>query len=567
MRATVRSQQGSAVLLAVMAMLVMGVLSVSFWLLADVESRAGVSHEQLAQAEAAADAGLEHGGDLVRAAATASGGFTDWLNGVRATHMLIAGGTLNGATYWARIDNDCPPAVPSAIREGADRSPAPVCNRETDANGVAVITAWAVAGAGRSRARVIVTVDSPWQHVCARARPDDGPHCNEPGDGNGTPAVSPSDPNDPNGPQGYADLPRPYLGCSRVAAGLHKAAGVTDAEQHARCYPPLGAWQGVYAYPYPTGPGPRMVMMGGLPGPAGGFPRSCHDEPAGGNGNRYFGHFDCAVTTYCRPAEGDVCPAGATRVGCLRGPLFAARFGGLPDTRVVPGHPNQVASNNPIGTRWVEYDPAAGTCSGGHTGMVWTGPATFNTDVGSPTKQLDVYVMGHWGQGSNLKFYGTLAVEGTTAGGPVFSVGNGATAELWSGPSTAAAAGWGFSRTYGYPLVAVVYNPALPPPTIQPTYGPQPLTADFGTGTPRIHGIIYSGGRVQFGPLTLDGSVVAFEIQTRGGASYTYNATYGDDTPPSGFPPGAGNRVSVIRKSFVACSGYNDDSGGPTPCN
>jgi hypothetical protein len=227
-----------------------------------------------------------------------------------------------------------------------------------------------------------------------------------------------------------------------------------------------------------------MVMMGGLPGLAGGFPRSCHDEPAGGNGNRYFGHFDCA--------EGHVCPVGATRVGCLRGPLFAARFGGLPDTRVVPGHPNQVASNNPIGTRWVEYDPAAGTCTGGHTGMVWTGPASFGTDVGSPTKQLDVYVMGNWGQGSDRKFYGTLAVEGTIAGGPVFSLGNGASAQLWSGPSTAAAAGWGFSRTYGYPLVAVVYNPVLAPPTIQPTYGPQPLTADFGPGNAQIHGIIAS---------------------------------------------------------------------------
>jgi hypothetical protein len=310
-----------------------------------------------------------------------------------------------------------------------------------------------------------------------------------------------------------------------------------------------------------------MVMMGGLPGPAGSFPRSCHDEPAGGNGNRYFGHFDCAVTTYCRPAEGDVCPAGITRIGCLRGPLFAARFGGLPDTRVVAGHPNQVAFNDPIGTRWVEYDPAAGTCIGGHSGMVWTGSASFGTDVGSPAKQLDVYVMGHWSQGSNLKFYGTLAVEGPIAGGPALSVGGGAGNQLWSGPSTAASPGWGPGRTYGYPLVAVVYNPLLPPPTVQPVYAPQPLIADFGTGNAQVHGVVYSGGHVRLGRLTLDGGVVAFGVETGGAASSTYNPAYGDDTPPSSFPLRAGSQVAVVRKSIVACSSYHDDSGGPTPCD
>jgi hypothetical protein len=60
---------------------------------------------------------------------------------------------------------------------------------------------------------------------------------------------------------------------------------------------------------------------------------------------------------------------------------------------------------------------------------------------------------------------------------------------------------------------------------------------------------------------------VAFEVLTQSAASYGYNPTYGDGTPPSSFPPGARNRVSPIRKSFVACGSYNDDSGGPTPCS
>src|SRR5262249_40666633 len=166
-RTTVMNQRGSAILLAVLGMLVMGVLSTSFWLLADLESRVGVGYGQLAQAEAAAEAGLERARDLVRAAATAPGGVTGRPNGGRAGHLRAAGETPGGARYWARIDNDCPPAMPAAIREGADRSPAPACTQTADTNDIAVITAWAVAGAGRARARAAVAVDNPWRRVCS----------------------------------------------------------------------------------------------------------------------------------------------------------------------------------------------------------------------------------------------------------------------------------------------------------------------------------------------------------------------------------------------------------------
>ena len=57
------------------------------------------------------------------------------------------------------------------------------------------------------------------------------------------------------------------------------------------------------------------------------------------------------------------------------------------------------------------------------------------------------------------------------------------------------------------------------------------------------------------------------EIQTQGSATYTYNRWYGNNTPPSGFPLGANDQVVIIRKSFLVCTNFNDDTGGPTPCS
>jgi hypothetical protein len=111
----------------------------------------------------------------------------------------------------------------------------------------------------------------------------------------------------------------------------------------------------------------------------------------------------------------------------------------------------------------------------------------------------------------------------------------------------------------------VVYNPSLPPPTIEP-YAPQSLVADLGGGG-RIRGVIYSGGHVRLPTVSLDGGVVAFEIQTTGRATLAYSATYGSQTPPAGFPPGAGHRVAILRKSFVECASYHDETAGPTPCS
>jgi Tfp pilus assembly protein PilX len=536
MNTRVRSEGGSALILAVMAMLILGVLGVSFALLADIESRVGVSYKQQAQAEALAEGALERARDAVRTAPTAPDGFTNWLNGTTANHMLFAGQGAGSGQYWARIDNDCAPAVVVAIQES------PACTNVLDTNEVAVITAWAVAGSGRSRLRAIVGVDNPWKHVCSDALPDNNGLCNDPGNRNGNPSVSPADPGDPNGPRGYPGLPMPMLGCSRIDTQVHRGA-VPLATQTLGC----ANFPQMYTSPYPVAYNvpPRFVVMGEDPAVIAGA-KKCNIDP-GNAATYYFGYFDCALSTSCDPALGHVCLNGALRKACVR----------AADTRVIVGHPN--------------YDPAhyvAAPC-GADTGMVFIGDTTFNTTVGSQTKQFDTYIHnGNWSQGNNRQFYGTLVVETNGAGGVQFAVGNGAATELWAGANaTPPPAGWAAPMTYGFPIVALVYDPAAPPPTIQPTYLPQTYVADFGSNNTQIHGMIYSGGHVQFNPLSLDGTVVAFEIQTQGSASYNYNRWYGNNTPPAGFPLGSGNEVVIIRKSFVVCTNFNDDTGGPTLCS
>ena len=621
MATVVRGERGSALMLAVIAMLVMGVLSVSFALLADMETKIGVSYKQQAAAEALAEAGLERARDFVRTAPSAPGGFTNWFNGTSASHNLFSNVPLVGGTYSARLDNDCFAAntVPTYIEEKAHPPGATPCDNVTDYNETAVITAWSQAGNGRARVRAIVAVDNPWKHVCSDAKADNNGYCNDPGNRNGNPTVSPADPNDPNGPSAYNNLPRPTLGCSRIAPELHRGPYLA-AIQTAQC---KVTFPGMYTYPYPVAFNvvPRFVLMGDDPA-TNPNAKKCNNEPnapAAGHANTYFGYFDCALTSYCNPLDaGHVCggfphlmgaPA-AFRTGCLKGRKWYIANGTPPgladnfaDTRVLAGHPNQMMLNPgftlafppPAGVanviRWGEWDPAVGLCvnSAGTSvtsantapGLVFSGAAfpagggtvNFNGTVGSQTKQFDVYVFrAAWTQGNNIQFYGTLAVETNGAGGVQFQVGNGNATKLWSGAnSNPPAVGWADPTTdppgsYGYPLVALIYDPFAAPPTVVPLYAPQNHTSDMGSNNTELHGMIYSGGHVQFNPLTMDGTVVAFEIQTQGSATYTYNPWYGNNTPPPGFPTGSTNTVVIIRKSFVVCVNYSDDGAGATTC-
>jgi hypothetical protein len=521
MNAIGHDQRGSVLIIAVIAMLILGILSFSFALLSRIEVTTGVNYKAQAQAEALAEGGLERGRDEVRTAASEGCGFTRWTDpagsssygcGGGLTKLLFNGVSLGAGAYSAVIDNDCSPLVPTSIQDpsctDADGTP----NR--DKNDTAVLTGWATAanGLGKARVRAILGKDNPWKHVCSASSQDNPPgYCNEPANRNGNPTISPADPNEyPGGPAAYEDLPRPQLGCSAIDVTLH-------AETLVNC--PAGQ---NYSYPYPSGK--RLIVAGDR------SKANCD-----GGGLQYQGYFDCALTTPC-PAS--IC--GSLRPACVK----------ATDSR---GLPNYVKALAP------------GVCgAAGATGMVFTSNLTWPTDYGSTNNGILVYVMrpGDFTiQSQNL--HGLVVVEGNGVSG--CNAGR----DVWHKNGSKI---WTETNVYGYPLAYLVFDPIAardnaPQPTANPL-NPQDTCMDMGSnaGT-EIHGIIYSGGHVELNPIAVDGGVVAFEIQTQSSSSiYGYNTTYGHDAPPAGFPVGGTSTVVLVRKSFLVCADYAADTGGGSSC-
>jgi Tfp pilus assembly protein PilX len=517
MNAIGHDQRGSVLIIAVIAMLILGILSFSFALLSRIEVTTGVNYKAQAQAEALAEGGLERGRDAVRTAASESCGFTRWTDpsnsssygcGAGLAKLLFNGVGLGAGDYSTVIDNDCSPLVPASIEDPSCTGASPA----RDTNDTAVLTAWATAanGLGKARVRAILGKDNPWKHVCSNSSQDNPPgYCNEPANRNGSPTITPADPNEyPGGPAAYEDLPRPQLGCSAIDVTLH-------AETAGNCTPGQN-----YSYPYPSSK--RLIVAGDR------SKANCD-----GGGLQYQGYFDCALSTPCPAA---IC-GGSGRAACVK----------AGDSRI-------------NGTTYVSNAAGCGT----NTGMVFTSSLTWPTDYGSTNNGILVYVLSPGDftiQSNNL--HGTVVVEGNglsgcTAGRDVWHK-NGA--KIWTE-----------TNVYGYPLAYLVFDPIAardnaPQPTSNPL-NPQETCMDMGSaaGT-EIHGIIYSGGNVEFNPIAVDGGVIAFQIQTESSSStYGYNDTYGHDAPPAGFPIGGTSTVVLVRKSFLVCVDYAADTGGGSAC-
>jgi hypothetical protein len=520
MRATLHDQRGSVLIIAVIAMLVLGILSFSFALLSRIEMTTGVNYKIQAQAEALAEAGLERGRDAVRTAANDACGFTRWTDpggssgygcGTGLASLLFNGVSLGPGSYSVVIDNDCNPLVPTSLADTSCGGGSP----GRDMNKTAILTAWATSsnGQGRARVRAVVGVDNPWKHVCSNSSQDNYPgYCNEPANRNGNPSIVPADPNEyPGGPAAYDDLPRPLLGCSEIDPTLHGATAGACASLPNPSY---------NSYPYPSGA--RLVITGDR-GKA-----NCD-----GGGLQYQGYFDCALSTPCPSA---ICGGGG-RAACVK----------AGDSRI----------------NGSTYFSNAGGC-GTHTGMVFTSNLNWPANYGSAANGIIVYVMrpGDFTIQSN-DLHGIVVVEGNG------SSGCGGSRDIWHKNGSRI---WTESNVYGYPLAYLLFDPVdalslAPQPTANPL-NPQGVCADVGgvSGT-EIHGIVYSGGHVEFNPVVVDGGVVAFEIQTQStSSSYSYNGTYGNAAPPAGFPEATGNTVVLVRKSFIVCADYAADTTGGTAC-
>ena len=85
----------------------------------------------------------------------------------------------------------------------------------------------------------------------------------------------------------------------------------------------------------------------------------------------------------------------------------------------------------------------------------------------------------------------------------------------------------------GYPLAILAYNPNEAAPT---TAVGQTIQLDLSNSTSLVSGLIYSGGTADFSPLTVDGGLIAWDVNVTNTASrITYNPTYGNAAPPPAF--------------------------------
>ena len=514
-----RHQDGSVLIIAVIAMLILGILSFSFALLSRIEMTTGVNYKLQAQAEALAEAGLERGRDQVRIAADEGCGFTKWTDpsnsssygcGTGLVKLLFNGVALGAGSYSVVIDNDCDPLVLASIADPSCGGGSPA----RDTNETAILTAWATTanGQGRTRVRAVLGIDNPWKHVCSSSSQDNPPgYCNEPANRNGNPSIVPADPNEyPGGPAAYDDLPRPTLGCSAIDPLVHDPTP-------GNC--PLGTNDD---YPYTSGR--RYVIQGdATKGNCGTF-----------GGVTFRGYFDCALTT---PCEAPAC--SPTRKAC------------------VPAGDPRLADTSRY------YNASSPGGCGTNTGMVFVGSVNWNNDgdIGAAGNGRNMYVMNGTFSIQRDDFHGVIVVEGNGGGGDDLQHRN--QARIWTEQTNTTHG----RPVYGYPLAYLIYDPELPAPTANPLV-PQNTFADMGSaaGT-EIHGIVYSGGNVEFNPINVDGGVVAFQIQTQStSSSYGYNSTYGNAAPPPGFPVGSGNTVVLVRKSFIVCANYAADTGGGSPC-
>src|SRR5215471_1956197 len=109
LRALRHDDRGSALIIAVIAVLLVSIMLSSLSLLGRLEATIGFNYKSQAQAEATAEAGIDWARDQVRSAGAAGvgSGFTPWFDGTKASHTLTTGQSVGPFSFKARIDNDC----------------------------------------------------------------------------------------------------------------------------------------------------------------------------------------------------------------------------------------------------------------------------------------------------------------------------------------------------------------------------------------------------------------------------------------------------------------------------
>jgi hypothetical protein len=188
----------------------------------------------------------------------------------------------------------------------------------------------------------------------------------------------------------------------------------------------------------------------------------------------------------------------------------------------------------------------------------------YNASV--PDSSVVVYVMGKLTVTNNVEINGTVVLhgDGAAGGGSNKDFGLTGTNQVTTRPCNTLA---GTPTPYcGYPLAILAYNPNEAAPT---TAVGQTIQLDLSNSTSQIHGLIYTGGTADFNPLTVDGGLIAWDVNVTNTATrITYNPTFGNAAPPPAFTmPTDGAGVQIYPATWVHCTYYANETSGPTPCS
>ncbi|MGH2651983.1 MAG: hypothetical protein ACRDHK_12335, partial [Actinomycetota bacterium] len=425
-----------------MAMLILGILAVSFAALGNLEVRIGLNDVWDKQAAFVAEGGLA----AVRNQIENPPNYTALLGHVYSctTSSCTCTGTGCGTARLAtvstgefsvRIDND-----PDEL---AGPSPA------VDANQRVVLTALGITRGpgsrvmGRTRIRAWLTNDDPWKHVCGNG---DGVLCTDPPN-NQNAEITPDDPNDMNGPRTFPEIPVPNQIRTTPCVGCPVNVGAPS-------------------YPVPAG----VVVPGAPRGPAVMYP-----------------YYLTALTTPCTQ-----CGAGTETIA-------------YDDTN--PTCTNAATGYQCLGMVRMDATISLQSNAGGGGAKIVIPGGTLGAP--GPGNGVTLYILGKLDVKSGVdQIYGTLVFHGGGDAGA-----GGAQTDLhFQGPHTVTTVGPA-CPTCPYPLAILGYNPNEGAPPAQTIY------LDISNNGVIINGTVYTGGTVDFGPNSVNGSVLAYDVNANNAAT------------------------------------------------
>jgi hypothetical protein len=203
-RRLLAGERGTILIVTVVAMLILGILAVSFAALGGLEVRIGLNDVWTKQALLVAEGGISAVRSQIENPPTYTAVLGHVYTCTTASCTCSGAGcgtdrlaTMSTGEFTVRVDND--------PEELAGPSPA------VDANQRVMLTALGITRSpdgrvmGRARVRAWLTNDDPWKHVCSSG---DGVLCIDPPN-NGNAQIEPEDPNDQNGPRTFPEIPVP----------------------------------------------------------------------------------------------------------------------------------------------------------------------------------------------------------------------------------------------------------------------------------------------------------------------------------------------------------------------